>query len=101
MPPARGRNAIVGAFFIAAVALAVLVTAILSDFLSALTPTRSYVVRFELSHNAGLLAPGAEVRVGGMKVGSVADISLADEAGEKREEKIKRKRIGGFHENGT
>lgn len=81
MPPARGRNAIVGAFFIAAVALAVLVTAILSDFLSALTPTRSYVVRFELSHNAGLLAPGAEVRVGGMKVGSVADISLADEAG--------------------
>lgn len=81
MPPARGRNAIVGAFFIAAVALAVLVTAILSDFMAALTPTRSYVVRFELSHNAGLLAPGAEVRVGGMKVGSVADISLAADAG--------------------
>lgn len=81
MPPARGRNAIVGAFFIAAVALAVLVTAILSDLTAALVPTKSYVVRFELSHNAGLLAPGAEVRVGGMKVGSVAKISLADDGG--------------------
>lgn len=84
MPPARGRNAIVGAFFIAAVALAVLVTAILSDLSAALTPTKSYVVRFELSDNAGLLAPGAEVRVGGMKVGSVSEIGLADEDGAAR-----------------
>ncbi len=74
MPPPGGRNAIVGAFFIAAVALAVIVTAVLSDLTSALVSTTRYVVRFELSHNAGLLAPGAEVRVGGMKVGKVSDI---------------------------
>ncbi len=78
MPQPGGRNAIVGAFFIAAVALAVVVTAILSDLTSALAPTTRYVVRFELSDNAGLLAPGAEVRVGGLKVGSVGDIRLAD-----------------------
>ncbi|MFI4917900.1 MAG: MlaD family protein [Phycisphaerales bacterium JB060] len=82
MPQARGRNAIVGAFFIAAVALAVLVTAILSDLSAALVSTSSYVVRFKLSDNAGLLAPGAEVRVGGMKVGSVNAISLADGSGD-------------------
>lgn len=80
MPPSGGRNAIVGAFFIAAVALAVVVTAILSDLASAFTPTAQYVVRFELSDNAGLLAPGAEVRVGGLKVGSVSDITLVGEA---------------------
>lgn len=78
MPPPGGRNAIVGAFFIAAVALAVVVTAILSDLTSALASTTSYVVRFELSDNAGLLAPGAEVRVGGMKVGKVSDIGLGE-----------------------
>lgn len=79
MPPSGGRNAIVGAFFIIAVALAVVVTAILSDLASALAPTSQYVVRFRLSDNAGLLAPGAEVRVGGLKVGSVADITLVGE----------------------
>ncbi|MFI4882628.1 MAG: MlaD family protein [Phycisphaerales bacterium JB064] len=84
MPPPGGRNAIVGAFFIAAVALAVIVTAILSDLASAFVPTSQYVVRFELSDNAGLLPPGAEVRVGGVKVGSVADITLAG-AGEAAE----------------
>lgn len=78
MPPPGGRNAIVGAFFIAAVALAVVVTAILSDLTSALVSTTRYVVRFELSDNAGLLAPGAEVRVGGMKVGKVSDIRLGE-----------------------
>lgn len=74
MPPPGGRNAIVGAFFIAAVALAVIVTAILSDLTSALASTTRYVVRYELSHNAGLLATGAEVRLGGMKIGSVSEI---------------------------
>lgn len=78
MPPPGGRNAIVGAFFIAAVAMAVVVTAILSDLASAFVSTTRYVVRFELSDNAGLLAPGAEVRVGGMKVGKVSDIRLGE-----------------------
>ncbi|UYV12758.1 MAG: MlaD family protein [Phycisphaera sp.] len=78
MPPPGGRNAIVGAFFIAAVALAVVVTAILSDLTSALVSTTQYVVRFELADNAGLLAPGAEVRVGGMKVGKVTDVRLGE-----------------------
>jgi ABC-type transporter Mla subunit MlaD len=82
MPPPRGRNAIVGAFFIAAVALAVLVTAILSDVRSAFAETATYIVRFELSDNAGLLAPGAEVRVGGLKVGTVSEIRLAHADGQ-------------------
>ncbi|MEQ8845969.1 MAG: MlaD family protein [Phycisphaerales bacterium] len=80
MPPHGGRNAIVGAFFITAVATAVVVTAILSDLGAALTPKSEYVVRFELSDNAGMLAPGAEVRVGGVRVGSVAGITLAPDA---------------------
>jgi len=81
MPPHGGRNAIVGAFFISAVALTVVVAAILSDLSAALTPTRSYIVRFELFYNAGMLAPGAEVRVGGIKVGSVDRVELAEEQG--------------------
>lgn len=81
MPASGGRNAIVGAFFITAVALAVVVAAILSDLGDALTPTRRYVVRFELFYNAGMLAPGAEVRVGGIKVGSVERVELAEQDG--------------------
>ena len=80
MPQGGGRNAIVGAFFVSAVALAVIVTVILSDLGSMLEAKTRYVVRFELSDNAGLLAEGAEVRVGGLRVGSVSDIVLAPES---------------------
>ena len=78
MPPSGGRNAIVGAFFLTAVVLALVVTAILSDLASALAPTSQYTVRFRLADNAGLLSPGAEVRVGGLKVGSVQALTLVD-----------------------
>ena len=79
MPAPGGRNAIVGAFFISAVALTVVVAAILSDLGAALTPTTRYVVRFQLFDSAGMLAPGAEVRVGGIRVGSVERLELADD----------------------
>ncbi len=79
MPAPGGRNAIVGAFFISAVALTVVVAAILSDIGAALTPTKQYVVRFDLFDNAGVLAEGAEVRVGGIRVGSVERLELADD----------------------
>lgn len=79
MPSPGGRNAIVGAFFLIAIALTVVVTAILSDVASALSPKRTYTVRFGLADNAGILPPGAEVRAGGHKIGSVNDVRLAYE----------------------
>lgn len=79
MPSPGGRNAIVGAFFVIAIALTVAVTAILSDAASAFTPTNHYVVRFGLADNAGILPPGAEVRAGGHKIGSVRRVELASE----------------------
>lgn len=79
MPSPGGRNAIVGAFFLIAIALTVVVTAILSDVASALVPKRTYTVRFGLADNAGILAPGAEVRAGGHKIGSVGGVRLAYE----------------------
>ncbi|GIW74569.1 MAG: hypothetical protein KatS3mg103_1091 [Phycisphaerales bacterium] len=77
MASSGGRNVIVGAFFVAAVAMALVVTVVLGDLASALAPRTRYVVRFALTDNAGLLAPGAQVRAGGMKVGSVAKVRLA------------------------
>jgi len=79
MPPPGGRNAIVGAFFLAAIIGAVAITAILTDAVSALTPTSRYTVEFSLDENAGVLAPGSEVRVGGRAVGTVDSVTLAPE----------------------
>ncbi|MEO1008399.1 MAG: MlaD family protein [Planctomycetota bacterium] len=76
MPTPGGRNAIVGGFFIVVVGIAVAVTAVLSDAVAALEAKQRYTVEFPLDVNAGVLTSGADVRIGGSSVGSVADVRI-------------------------
>ncbi len=76
------RNAVVGFFFLVAIALFVVISVILSGAQDALERTTTYRVQFALNPGVAGLAKGAAVNLGGQRVGRVSDISITtDEVG--------------------
>lgn len=76
------RNAVVGFFFLVAIALFVVISVILSGAQEALERTTTYRVQFALNPGVAGLAKGAAVNLGGQRVGRVSDISITtDEIG--------------------
>jgi ABC-type transporter Mla subunit MlaD len=64
-----------GLFITAAILASVVIVIILSGVLDTLG-TRAYLVRFDLAANVGGLQPGAEVRLGGRRIGVVTDVAF-------------------------
>ncbi|MBX3364446.1 MAG: MCE family protein [Phycisphaeraceae bacterium] len=76
MPRTYKRNNILaGLFLLASICLALVVSIVLSDL--SLTPSKAYVVRFELREGATGLKPGSKVNIGGLEVGKVVSIGFA------------------------
>ncbi|GAB4550580.1 MAG: hypothetical protein Tsb0013_12380 [Phycisphaerales bacterium] len=69
-----------GLFVSAAIVASVVIIVILSGVLDTMG-TRVYTVRFDLGTNIGGLTAGAEVRVGGRRVGVVNAVEFAEEDG--------------------
>jgi ABC-type transporter Mla subunit MlaD len=74
---ARQRNALrAGIFMVASVALVVFVVIAISGAAKFTQRFSTYGVRFTLQDDVGGLRPGDDVRLGGLKVGSVRDIVI-------------------------
>lgn len=70
-------NVKAGAFVLAALILAFTVTLVLSGARDLFTPSRAYIVRFELPEGSSGLKPGSRVNVGGRECGKVRSIGFA------------------------
>lgn len=68
-----------GLFVTVSVLLAMLIIVMLSGIREKLTPSNTYIVRFDLAVGAQGLSEGSEVRVGGQKVGQVASVKFTSE----------------------
>ncbi len=69
-----------GVFVVVSIIATVVIVVVLSGVLDTLG-TSLYTVRFDLDTNIGGLQPGAEVRVGGRRVGVVSAVEFVDESG--------------------
>lgn len=75
------NNVIAGAFVLAAIALAIAFSVILSGAQDRLIAKTEYSVRFSLEEGAAGLKPGSVVNVGGQPVGRVTSIDIASKDG--------------------
>lgn len=72
---------IAGAFLIFGLVGFIVISAIISGAIGRLTPTDSYVIRFNLEQSTGGLKPGSSVLMGGQPVGRVTEIAFVDQEG--------------------
>ena len=71
-----------GLFVTVSVLLAMLIIVMLSGIRERLTPSNSYIVRFDLAVGAQGLSEGSEVRVSGQKVGQVSSVRFTSDGDE-------------------
>ncbi len=75
----QSNHFLAGVFVIAAILASVVVIIVLSGVLDTMG-TKQYTLRFALGANIGGLQPGAEVRVGGRRVGVVESVEFVEGA---------------------